>query len=152
MASGALLLLMRVVPAVGMLLAPYYVWIVVALVVSLAWLATYPIEKVYKFTAAHLDQKRKMERQITRLRNLTREEKKALQAYIRKGSKTARWNITSGVICELVAQGVLFLSARVGDEISGHAFNISDWAWDYLKQNPSLIDTPGDNTLPDAFN
>lgn len=152
MASGALLHLMRVVPAIGMLLAPYYPWIVVALVISLAWLVTYPIEKLYKFTVAHLEQKRKAGKQINLLHDLTREQKKALQAYIYKGSKTARWNVSSGVICEFVAQGVLFLLSRVGDDISGHAFNISDVAWDYLNKHRDLIDTPRDSTSPGVFN
>jgi hypothetical protein len=68
-----------------------------------------------------------------------------------RNAYTRRWNLESGVVNSLVREGILFLSSRTGNQVSGFAYNINQWALDYLVQHPELIATPGDTSEPDAF-
>ena len=139
-------------PFADLLRDPFWRWPVLVLICSFAGLLTYPIEKSWKLAALRFSEKRESARRISVLRALTKEERKALQAYTQRGTRTARWNIDSGVIAGLVSRDVLWRSQKYGSQIGGFAFNISDWAWNYLAEHPECIDTPGDDTMPDAFN
>jgi hypothetical protein len=48
-----------------------------------------------------------------------------------------------GVIQGLVAEKILYRSANVGSLITGFAYNVQPWAWDFLNANPHvLVDLP----------
>jgi len=122
-----------------------------ALIMCFWALATYPIEWSWKILAARRHDGHESKKRIAYLKNLTKKEKKALQAYISQGTKTARWNVDSGVIAGLVGNSVLYRASKYGNAVGGFAFNISDWAWAYLLDHPEYIETPGDDSKPDAF-
>ena len=70
---------------------------------------------------------------------LTRAEKDILLLYIVNGTKTNRFPISDGVVGGLMQKGVLFVSSNIGDELSGFPYNITDVAYDYLRENPKLL-------------
>lgn len=151
-ASVLALALKPIKPFADIMQDPFWRWPALALVLSFAGLATYPIEKSWKGGRGYFANKRESKRRVVYLRALTKDEKKALQAYIVKGTKTARWNIESGVIAGLVSHGILYPSSKYGTQVSGFAHNISEWAWAYLHEHPECVETPGDMSIPDAFN
>ena len=128
----------RSVPVLGLLGAGFY-------------LATYPIHALWKGAAHYVRYKRAVRFGKGRLHNLTFEEKKLLQGYVQRGTRTRRWNLGSGVVNGLVRMGILFRSSQVGYLVGGVPYEINDWALEYLKAHQELIATPGDTTEPDAF-
>jgi Super-infection exclusion protein B len=86
-----------------------------------------------------------------RMRHLSFDEKKVLQSYLKHRALTRRWNLGSGVVNGLVADGILFRASQVGSQIEGFAYNVHRWAYEYLLQHPDLVATPGDSSEPDAF-
>ena len=87
----------------------------------------------------------------SRLHSLTLEEKVLLyEHYLRCDSRTAYFEPMDGVVAGLEELGVLYQARRVGRLQPGFAFNVSDWAWNYLKSHPGLLTEglPPDGTEP----
>jgi hypothetical protein len=115
------------------------------------YLATYPLHALWKAGARFVQDTRAIRVRKNRLHHLTREEKKLFQSYVQRHTRTRRWNLGSGVVAGLVRDGILFRSSNEGSQVEGFAFNIYDWALEYLTAHQELIATPGDTTEPDAF-
>lgn len=75
-----------------------------------------------------------------RLGHLTEGEKQILRYYFAKNTRANSLRVDDGVVQELVAEGIIYRSANLGDMIDGFAHNISDLAWDYIHLNPHLLD------------
>ena len=60
------------------------------------------------------------------------------QAGMQTRSNTLR--IDDGVVNGLVAKGIIFRAASMGNLLEGMAHNIGDFAWDYLHENPHLLE------------
>ena len=75
-----------------------------------------------------------------RLHQLTEDEKQILRFYIAKQTRANTLRIDDGVVQGLVADGILYRSATMGNLLEGFAHNISDIAWDYLNLFPHLLD------------
>jgi hypothetical protein len=115
------------------------------------YLATYPIHAFWKAAARYAQEKQSIRRGQDRLHHLTSEEKKLLQSYVKRGTRTRRWNVGSGVVNGLVRMGILFSSSNIGSQVEGFAYGISEWAFEYLNAHQELIATPGDTSEPDAY-
>jgi len=76
---------------------------------------------------------------LKRLHSLTEEEKKILRFYFTKQTRSNVLRIDDGDVQGLVAAGIIFRSADLGNMLEGFAHNISDFAWDYLQINPGLL-------------
>ena len=77
---------------------------------------------------------------IQSLHNLTPTEKQILCGYILPNERTQYLSIQDGIVNGLCAAGIIYRSANVGNLYGrGYAFNIEDWAWDYLQAHPELI-------------
>lgn len=76
---------------------------------------------------------------LQRLHALTEEEKQILRFYIIKQTKTNYLRIEDGVVNGLVAAGIIYLASSTGSWLEGFAHNISDFAWDYLNKNQTLL-------------
>lgn len=115
------------------------------------YLATYPIGALRKWGEKSVHHKKLIGMAKHRLHQLTFDEKKLLQSYVRHDARTRRWNIGSGVVGGLAGIGILSQSSSIGSRAEGLAYSINDWAFEYLKAHPELIATPNDTTEPDAF-
>lgn len=78
-------------------------------------------------------------RVINRLNRLTEDEKQILRYYFAEQTRANSLRIDDGVVQELVAEGIIYRSASLGNMLEGFAHNISDIAWDYLHGHPHLL-------------
>ncbi len=74
-----------------------------------------------------------------RLQRLTEDEKQILRYYFVQQSRAKTLRVDDGVVQGLVAAGVIYRSASLGNLTEGFAHNISDLAWDYLHVHPHLL-------------
>lgn len=74
-----------------------------------------------------------------RLQCLTEDEKQILRFYISENTRANMLRIEDGVVQGLKADGIIYQSASLGSILEGFAHNISDFAWDYLKVHPHLL-------------
>jgi hypothetical protein len=85
--------------------------------------------------------KRKVFQSVTqRLHRLTEDEKQILRYYVAKNTRSNTLDVRDGVVQELVAEGIIYQSASLGNLLEGFAHNISDIAWDYLHRYPKLLE------------
>lgn len=75
-----------------------------------------------------------------RLQCLTEDEKQILRFYIAENTRANTLRIDDGVVQGLKANGIIHLSASIGNALEGFAHNISEFAWDYLHVHPHLLD------------
>ncbi|HUN28582.1 MAG TPA: superinfection exclusion B family protein [Alphaproteobacteria bacterium] len=74
-----------------------------------------------------------------RLHSLTVEEKQILRAYIKGQTRTRYFDITDGVVKGLEQETIIYRSSDVGHLVSGFAYNIQPWAWNYLNDHRDLL-------------
>lgn len=75
-----------------------------------------------------------------RLENLTEPEKQILRYYFAKNTRGNKLRIENGDVQALARAGIIFHSATLGSVLEGFAHNITDFAWDYIHQNPHVLD------------
>lgn len=76
------------------------------------------------------------------LRNLTVKEKWVLQTYTTEQTRTAYLKMNDGVVACLVEHGVIYPASVAYARGSTMAYNMSDFAWEYLLSHPALVATP----------
>jgi len=74
-----------------------------------------------------------------RLHRLTEGEKQILRYYIFKQTRTNTLRTDDGIVCCLVADGIIYRSAFIGNIVEGWDHNINDVAWDYLHSHQHLL-------------
>jgi hypothetical protein len=72
---------------------------------------------------------------------LTPIEKEVLWKYVELQTRVQSLNLNSGIVTNLVKIGAIYESTHMFDDVFGAncQFNISDWWWEYLNENPDLI-------------
>jgi hypothetical protein len=70
---------------------------------------------------------------------LTPDEQLVLAPYIFGRETTQNFHLENGVVGGLVAKGILYHASRMGHLRTGFAFNLHDWARDYLTANQHLL-------------
>lgn len=75
-----------------------------------------------------------------RLHRLTEDEKQILRFYFAQNTRANTLSIEDGVVQGLVAEGIIYRSAAVGNLLEGFAHNITDIAWNYLHVYPQLLE------------
>ncbi|MFS0672053.1 super-infection exclusion protein B [Ornithinibacillus sp. 179-J 7C1 HS] len=125
----------------------YNTWITIILIISSSLLLGHLIWHLGliikgKFQDRSLDKFRKK-----RLKDLTPEEKAILSFYIIKNTRSQKLNYTNGAVRELEYWKIIYRSSELGNMRSGFSYNIQPWAWEYLKKNPHLVETPIDHIL-----
>jgi hypothetical protein len=74
-----------------------------------------------------------------KLNRLTEDEKQILRYYFANGTRSNTLRINDGVVQELVACRIIRRSAQFGNLLEGFSHNISDFAWDYIHENPGVL-------------
>jgi hypothetical protein len=85
-------------------------------------------------------QRRFQKQMIERLQDLTEDEKQILRYYIANNTRANRLSIQDGVVQGLVAKGIIYQSAAMGNLLEGFDHNINEVAWNYLHSHPGLLD------------
>jgi len=116
-----------------------YVWLFLFL--SLSLLISHGIfvlfPKIKSLTKRlSIERKRKQ-----RLHNLSSDEKEILRDYREKDTRTRPFSMFSGLSKDLEIASVLYKSTIINDPgRRTYDYNISSWAWDYLKKHPELLE------------
>ncbi len=119
-------------------LATYRAWFGLAFVVSAALLIVHLVHLSWQKVSEGKRRKRQRTAGEKRLRNLTPEERSVLAGYILRNTRTQQLRIGSGVVAGLEHEDIIYRSTSFG-KLDGFAYNIREWAWDYLQQNPQLV-------------
>ncbi|MBE0449071.1 MAG: superinfection exclusion B family protein [Actinobacteria bacterium] len=83
---------------------------------------------------------RKVEKHIIRrLNSLTEDEKQILRYYIAMNTRANMLKVDDGVVQGLVADRIIYRSASMGNILEGFAHNITDLVWDYIHENPKIL-------------
>jgi hypothetical protein len=118
----------------------YRSWIGIIFLLSSALLVIAIPIKITKWIK-QLWNKRKFYQRITqRLNGLTEDEKQILRFYIGRQTKTNVLDFRDGIVQGLVSHGIIHQAASAGNLIEGFAYNISEFAWDYLHIHPELLE------------
>ncbi len=78
-------------------------------------------------------------RGIARLNQATPDERRFLATYLETESRTQMVSVTSGVVNELVAAGIIRQASNLSPTPTCFAHNIQPWAWNYLKKYPEIV-------------
>lgn len=70
------------------------------------------------------------------------DEKAILRYDISRGTKTQRLPLECGEVSGLEAQRVIARASTISHGGTDFDYNIQPWAWEYLQQNPHLIEEP----------
>ena len=73
------------------------------------------------------------------LKNLSDDEKDILKGYISKNNRSEVFAMSDGVVGGLIAKGILYRPSVVSHGLEYFSYNIQDIAFDYLKDNPTLL-------------
>ena len=74
-----------------------------------------------------------------RLHRLSPEEKQLLRTYIERQTRSLNLDVTSGIVNGLEQETIIYQASSIGHLMSGFAYNIQPWAWDYLNEHPRLL-------------
>ena len=114
-------------------------WIGVIWLVSVGLLVSDIAIKIYEFAKNKYDEKKELESLFQRLENLSENEKNFLSHYIEKNTKTRSAEISDGTANGLSHMKIIYRSSSVSQGFTSFPWNIQDWAWKYLKENPSCL-------------
>lgn len=115
-------------------------WLCIALIASLSLVAidwSIKISAVVRNFVRHVKFKKSL---IQCLHSLTEEEKQILRYYWSKQSKTNTLRTDDGIVNALAAKGIIYRSASHGNLLEGFSHNINELAWNYLNENPGVLE------------
>jgi len=96
--------------------------------------------------------KRNYYRHITdRLNCLTEDEKQILRFYIAKDTRANILRVDDGIVKGLETVGIIYRSATIGNLTEGFAYNITDFAWNYLHKYHWLLEGSTDTYRTDKL-
>lgn len=75
----------------------------------------------------------------SRLKDLTKEEKKILKSYLDQDTRSHLFNMTNGVVQGLVHEKILYQSTSMMSGIT-ISYNIQPWAWRYIRKNKKILE------------
>ena len=117
----------------------YRAWLGLAFVSTISLFAIYIAGEIVAFFGRKI-RKRKFQKSVAeRLQRMTEDEKQILRFYVAKNTRSNVLRVDDGVVQGLIADGIIFRSASLGNMLEGFAHNISDFAWDYIHSNPGLL-------------
>ena len=118
----------------------YRAWLGIIFLLSSALLIVAIPIKITKWVKQWWKNRKFFQRMTQRLHSLTEDEKQILRFYIGKQTKSNVLDISDGIVQGLVASGIIYRAASIGNLVEGFAYNISEIAWDYLHIHPELLE------------
>jgi len=117
----------------------YRAWIGLALVVCVAICAVSVVVWVGDWIQGLIRRRGIQKFMAGKLNRLNEDEKQILRFYFANGTRSNSLRVDDGVVQELVACRIIYRSSQMGNLLSGFSHNISDFAWDYIQANPSVL-------------
>jgi hypothetical protein len=114
-------------------------WIGVIWLVSLGLLITDSAISGYNVIKKKRSEKAELDSLFQRLEHLSEDEKKFLAYYIDNNTKTQSAEISDGTANGLSNMKIIYRSSNISEAFTSFPWNIQDWAWKYLKANPSCL-------------
>lgn len=74
-----------------------------------------------------------------RLHDLSSDEKEALRFYIKNNTRTQTLDCAAGVASALESAKIIYRASNVSQGHTNFAYNIQQWALDYLRKNPLIL-------------
>ncbi len=141
LAGGALFLPASVHERLGVSewVAAYKGWIGLVFAVCAVLTAISVFTWLWRLATLAWETKQERAALAERLRRLTEPEKQILRYYFAKNTRSNFLRHQDGVVAGLAAVGVIHLASRTGTLTEGFAYNISDYAWKIIRENPGLL-------------
>jgi len=121
--------------------AKYRFWIVVVFIFCGTLWVTHGLAALVQDAKNKWCERQKLKLKQKRLHDLTWDEKQVLGKYIKERTRTQEYRNNNGVVLGLIMEGIL-QRVVIGD-LAVYAnvdINIQSWAWEYLKENPQLVE------------
>lgn len=115
-------------------------WIGGAFLLSTVLLLTRVLRGVTAPLRAWMRKKLFIRRKSRYLHDLTPEEKEVLRGFIENDTKTRSLSMMDGNVTGLANHDVIYRSSSLGHMGGYFAYNIQPWAWEYLRENPELLE------------
>ena len=130
----------------------YRTWIRLAFLASITLLVVHWSVQIGGIVPNRSRIQKSKQRITKKLRALTEDEKQILRFYFSNQSKSNTLRIDDGVVNGLVGCGIIYRAASMGNMLEGFAHNISDFAWEYLNENPAILEGTTDYYRTDKGN
>jgi len=117
----------------------YRSWIGAVFVITSALLFSHAGAYIVGIIKSRREEKRLTNYGKKRLQDLTLPEKEILRGFIFNQTRSQTLSITDGNVKGLEHSKVIYRSSNLGS-YSGFAYNIQQWAWEYLNKHPELLD------------
>jgi hypothetical protein len=127
----------------------YRPWIGFAFIASISLVIIEGGIKTYRGIKNFVHKTRFKKSLIQSLHSLTEDEKQILRYYYAKKSKTNTLRIDDGIVNTLGSKGIIYRSASNGTLLEGFSHNINELVWDYMHENPEILDGTTDTCRTD---
>jgi hypothetical protein len=115
-------------------------WLGLAFLAATALFVVNQSEEIVRWVREKIRSAQLKKKLLNRLRTLTEEEKQILRYYLAKQTRTNSLRFQDGIVQGLAAAGIIYQSASLGNLHSGFSYNISDYAWECLTEDPTLVE------------
>ena len=121
-------------------LGEYRMWVGVAWLASAALLASRLLTPIVKFLRRWVFEKNWVRHGKNRLQQLTPTEKEILRGFVFYNTRSQYLDFQNGDVKGLERERIIVMASNTGNLPQGFAYNIQPWAWEYLNENPQLLE------------
>lgn len=118
----------------------YRMWVGVAWLASAALLASHLLTPLAKFLRRLVWEKNWIRHGKKRLQQLTPSEKEILRGFVLENTRSQYLDFQNGDVKGLEREKIIVMASNTGRLPRGFAYNIQPWAWEYLNENPRLLE------------
>ena len=118
----------------------YRAWLGIAFISTISLFGVYGATEIISFFRRKIIKRRIRKHIINRLNRLTENEKQILRFYYFQNTRANTLGTDDGIVQGLVADGIIHLSASLGNQFEGFAHNITEIAWQYINENPHILE------------
>jgi hypothetical protein len=115
-------------------------WIGIFWLLSVSLLAAEILHPIYKWCADKIKYLLNLKKHQERLRSLTNDEKLFLSVYIKTNTRTQDAEFSDGTVSGLTIDNIVYRASGMSQYHKVFAYNISTWAFDYLKKNQDCLE------------
>jgi hypothetical protein len=113
-------------------------WLGLGFLVCASILGVWLAAGAMSFLGGIRKKQRARKRMLQTLHSLTEEEKKILRFYVVEQTRSNVLRLDDGSVQRLVAAGIIYRSAPLGNLFDGFAHNIANAAWEYLHKDENM--------------
>ncbi|WP_166212979.1 super-infection exclusion protein B [Cognatiluteimonas telluris] len=121
-------------------IATYRMWLGVVFLLFLAATLPTPIQWVATKAWEWLKERRGMKARRARLHDLSSDEKEVLRYYLTNNVRTQTLDCADGIAPALERAWIIYRASNVSQGYTDFAYNIQQWALDYIREHPEVLD------------